>query len=55
MFRVGLHRSHGWAPLLFRCPWLGFSHLLGLHPNYSKLYDFINSHASIGCSHRVVQ
>ena len=58
MFRVGLHRVHRWAPFLFGCPWLGISHLLGLlglSPNYSKSYNFVDSHASIGCSHRVVQ
>ena len=54
MFRVGLHRVHGWAPFLFGGPWLGSSHLLGLlglSPNYSKLYNFVDSHTSIGCSH----
>ena len=30
-------------------PWLGLS------PNYSKLYNFVNSYTSIGCSHGVVQ
>ena len=37
------------------CPLLGTSHLLGLSPNYPKLYDFVDSHASVGSSHKVVQ
>ena len=54
MFRVGLHRVHEWALLSFGVLLARVFPSLGLSPNYSKSYNFVDSHTSIGCSHKVV-